>query len=124
MEICRNDTFDKGLVGPAMGPSPLEDTLGMKVACTMLRRSLDPGKWEECLQYVSTRKVRSTYSNMFHTSCHIRRILVMAYKTSKVYQRDCPTYGYWFECFSLGYHKGMGDKAVSDCGLLIGISTK
>jgi hypothetical protein len=121
MEFCGDDVFDTGSVGPAMGPFPLEDTLGMKVACTMLRRSLDPGKWEECLQFASTRKVRSTYSNMFHASCRVGRISVMAYETSKVYQTDCPTYGYWFERFTLGCHKRMGDKVVSDYGLSIEI---
>ena len=121
MEACGDDVFDSGSVGPAMGPFPLEDTLGMKVACTMLRRSLDPGKWEEYLQYASTRKVRSTYSNMFHASCQVGRVSVMAYETSKVYQTHCPTYGYWFERFSLGCHKRMGDKVVSDYGLSIEI---
>jgi hypothetical protein len=102
-----------------MGLLPLEDTLGMKVAYTMLRRSLDPGKWEECGQYASTRKVRSMYSNMFHASCHIGRIPVIAYETSKVYQTDCPAYGYCFERFSLRCHKRMGDKVVSDYSLSI-----
>ncbi len=41
----------------------------------------------------------------------------MAYETSKVYQTDCPTYGYWFERFTLGCHKRMGDIVVSDYAL-------
>jgi hypothetical protein len=50
MDVCGDDMFDLGSVGLAMGPFPLEDTLSMKVACNMLRKSLDPDKWEECLQ--------------------------------------------------------------------------
>jgi hypothetical protein len=45
MEQCGED-IGLGLVAPAMGPFPLEDTFGMRVACALLKRFLDPGKWE------------------------------------------------------------------------------
>ena len=37
-------------VVPPMGPYPLQDTFGMKVACCTLLKSLEPGKWEETMQ--------------------------------------------------------------------------
>ena len=43
MEACRENIRIKP-VSPPMGPFPLEDSFGMKVACTLLRRSLDPGE--------------------------------------------------------------------------------
>jgi hypothetical protein len=46
MEFYGDNVFGSGSVGTLMGPFPLEDTLGIKVACAMLRRSLDPRKWE------------------------------------------------------------------------------
>jgi hypothetical protein len=108
-------------IGPPMGPFPLEDSFGMKVACTLLRRSLDPGKWEKFIQFGTARKVRSVYSNMFHASCQVGQVSVMAYETSKTYHTHCPTYGYWFERFILGCHKRMGDLVVSDCALSVEI---
>jgi hypothetical protein len=51
MEVLGDDMFDlMGMVGPATRQFRLEDTPSMKVACTKLWRSLDPGKCEECLQ--------------------------------------------------------------------------
>jgi hypothetical protein len=120
MEEAGEDVgFDS--IGPPMGPFPLEDTFGMKVACTLLRRSLDPGKWEKYIQFGTARKVRSVYSNMFHASSQVGQVSVMAYETSKTYHTHCPTYGYWFERFILGCHKRMGDMVVSDCALSIEI---
>jgi hypothetical protein len=55
---------------------------------------------------------RSTYSNVFHALCQVRRFSVMAYETSKVYKTHCRTYGYWFERFILGFGKGIGDMVV------------
>ena len=44
---------------PPMGPYPLEDSFGMKVACCTLLKSLEPGKWEATVQYSTTRRLRS-----------------------------------------------------------------
>jgi hypothetical protein len=120
MEQCGED-IGLGLVAPAMGPFPLENTFGMRVACALLKRSLDPGKWETNIQFATARKRRSTYSNVFHASCQVGKVSVMAYETSKTYETHCPTYGYWFERFMLGCHKRMGDMVVSDYALSVEI---
>jgi hypothetical protein len=113
------------LIGLPMGPFPLEDSFGMKVVCTMLRRSLDnPGKWEKYIQFKTARKDPSAYSNMFHASCQVGQLFMMVYETSKTYHTHRPTYGYWFERFILGCHKRMGDMVVSDCALSIRIFKK
>lgn len=52
----------------AMGPFSLEDTLGMGIAVRMLQRSLDKRKYWDTLQFETVRKLRSAYSNIFHTS--------------------------------------------------------
>ena len=54
-------------VGP-MGPYPLEDVVGMKLAIALLVRSLDPGKTERYVQFGTVRSLRSAYSNMYHAS--------------------------------------------------------
>jgi hypothetical protein len=113
METCGEDIGIK-TVSPPMGPFPFEDTFGMKVACTLLRGLLDLGKWEDYIHFSTARRVRSAFSNVYHATCQVGRVSVMAYKTSKTYHMECPTYGYWFEPFMLECHKRMGDMVVSD----------
>jgi hypothetical protein len=104
-------------VGPTMGPFPLEDKFGMKVACVLLARSLDPGKNERYIQFSTARKIRCAFSNAYHASRMLMEATVMAYETSKTYATRCPTYGYWFERFILGRHKRMGGIVNSDYAL-------
>jgi hypothetical protein len=104
-------------VSPKMGPFPVEDSFGMKIACTILHRTLDPGKHEEHIQFATARKIRSAYSNVYHASRLMKEVTVMAFETNKLYETSCPTYGYWFERFILGCHKRMGDIVVSDYAL-------
>jgi hypothetical protein len=101
-------------VVPPMGPFPLTDTFGMKVACCTLLKSLEPGKWEATVQYSTTRRLRSAFSNFFHASHWGEALSVMAYETQKLITTPCPTYGYWYQRFSLGMHKRMGDVVRSD----------
>ena len=97
-----------------MGPFSLEDMFGMGVAMTMLLRSLDTGKNERTIQYLTMRRLQSAYSNIYNASSSLSNVAVMAKKTRKVFSTDCPTYGYWFERFMKGCHKRMGDEVNSD----------
>jgi len=101
-------------VAPPMGPFPLDDTFGMKIACVTLMKSLAPGKWEATVQYATARRMRSVFSNLFHASYHGESMSVMAYETQKMFTTPCPTYGYWYQRFNLGLHKRMGDVVRSD----------
>ena len=101
-------------VGPPMGPFPLEDTFGMKIACVTLMKSLAPGRWEPTVQYATARRMRSVFSNLFHASYQGESMSVMAYETQKMFTTLCPTYGYWYQRFNLGIHKRMGDVVRSD----------
>jgi hypothetical protein len=118
MERCGED-IGLDTISPEMGPFPVEDTFGMKVACAMLRRSLDPGKWEDTIQFATARKVRSAYSNVYHASAKVGKVAVMAYESTKSFHTTCETYGYWFERFVLGCHKRMGDLVMSDYAVSI-----
>jgi hypothetical protein len=105
MDKCAKD-IGLGLVAPTMGPFLLEDTFNMRVACLLLRRLLDPGKWKAKIQFATARKIRSTYLNVFHSLCQAGRILVMASEISKTYKMHYPMYQYWFKRFCvLGCHK-------------------
>jgi len=118
---CRNSIglggSDSGI--PKLKPFPVEDTFGMGIACIMLERSLDPGKWEDTIQFATARKIRSAYSNLYHASANVGNVSVMAYESTKTYHTTCETYGYWFERFILGCHKRMGDLVMSDYAVSI-----
>jgi hypothetical protein len=68
MEVA-GDEMGFDTKGPPTGPFPLEDSLGMKLACTLLRSSLHPGKWEKFIQFGTAQKIRSVYSNMRFMPC-------------------------------------------------------
>jgi hypothetical protein len=104
-------------ISPPLGPFLIENTFRMKAACVLLQRSLDSGKTERFIQFSTARKIGSTYSNVYHSSQELSRVTVMAHKLSKTYSTECPTYGYWFEKFILGWHKRMGDVGCSDFAL-------
>ena len=53
---------------PVMGPFPLEDTFGMVLAVGMLIRSMGKGRYQSTLQFESVKKMRSSFSNMWHAS--------------------------------------------------------
>jgi hypothetical protein len=108
------DALGFDAVAPPMGPFPLDDTFGMKIACVTLMKSLDPGKWENTVQYATARRMRSVFSNLFHASYQGESMSVMAYETQKMFTTPCPTYGYWYQRFNLGLHKRMGDVVRSD----------
>jgi len=96
-------------VMPRMGPYPVGDTFGMKVAVCMLVRSLDPGKNEPTIQFGTMRRLRSAYSNSWNASARGMQGM------------PCPTDGYWFKRFMLGAHKRMGDEVKTDYGISIQI---
>jgi len=101
-----------------MGPFPLEDTFGMAAAIVVLQLSLKPGKYASHLQFGSVRKLRAALSNVYHASVEGQQATVMAKDTRKLVVTKCPTYGEFFERFTKGMHKRMGedirpDKAIS-----------
>ena len=44
-------------VGPPMGLFPVQDSFGMGVAIAILKRSLDPGRNEKTIQFLTTRRI-------------------------------------------------------------------
>jgi hypothetical protein len=107
---------------PRMGPYPLEDTFGMKAACVMLIKSLDTGKYSATVQFSTMRKMRSTFSNIYHASVEgYSSASVLAKDTRKLLVTKCPTYGPWFEHFIRGCHKRMGDIVKPDRALSLEI---
>ena len=93
-----------------MGPFALEDNLGMGIVTCLLRRSLDSDKYRETLQFETVRKLRSVYSNIWHSSRATLTTSVMARDVRKTYITSYPAYSLWHERFILGIHKRMGNE--------------
>jgi hypothetical protein len=62
------DSLGFSNVIPEMGSFPLSDTFGMKVVCCTLLKLLEKGRWEDTVQYVTTRRLRSAFSNFYHSA--------------------------------------------------------
>ena len=94
---------------PEMGPFPLEDNWGMRMAIVTLVRSLDKGRYKDTIQFETARKLRSSFANCWNSSEHALTIGVMAKDRAKTFVTECPTYSLWFEKFIQGLHSRMGD---------------
>ena len=94
---------------PVMGPFPLEDRLGIELAAGMLIHFLDKVRYQSTLQFESARKIRSAYSNMWHSSKLTLTTSVMVKDATKIYVNSCSSYSFWFEPFIVVMHKRMGD---------------
>jgi hypothetical protein len=54
---------------PALGPFPVKDSVGFRVAVGMLLKSLEPGRYnQDYQQYETIRKLRGGYSNLYMAS--------------------------------------------------------
>eukprot|EP00536_Pseudo-nitzschia_multiseries_P013694 jgi/Psemu1/36047/gm1.36047_g len=94
---------------PAQGPLQQEDCWGMKVACAMLLRSLDPGRNAPFVQFETVRKCHSAFTNYVHTCPEG----VGAHLTLQGIGRDFVSTlvanSLWINCFTTGCHRHMGD---------------
>jgi hypothetical protein len=115
-DIAASLGFKDKLFRP-MGPFPLEDTFGMAAAMVMLQASLRPGKYDKFVQFSTVRKFRSSFSNAYHASVEGQQAVVMAKDTRKLTVTKCPTYGEFFERFTRGMHKRMGEIVRPDRAL-------
>ena len=102
---------------PEMGPFPLSDTWGMYIAVVILQRSLDKGVYRDTIQYETSWKLRSVYSNCWGASVHTLQQGMMAQETTKTFVTKCPTYGLWFKRFVKGLHGRMGDDHRPDTAI-------
>jgi hypothetical protein len=93
----------------------------MRAAIVMLEVSLNPGINDETVQYGTVRKFRSAFSNIHKASKEGQLGSVMMKDTMKMSISSCPTDGYFFEKFTKGCHKRMGDVIKPDRALAVEI---
>ena len=99
---------------PPMGPFPLMDTFGMKLAVTVLDRSLDKGKHEAFVQWATFRKIRSTFTNVWQASLFGSKDVVGAYERKKTWISSSPSHQFFYNRFMVGCHKRVGELVKRD----------
>jgi hypothetical protein len=94
----------------------------MMIAVVMIEQSLRSGKRSANIQWNTIRKTRSAFSNYHHTtapSCQLAA-LRRDQGTRQGFSLS-PTYSDWFDRFTVGCHKRMGDDVRPDMAASIGI---
>ena len=99
---------------PKMGPFPLDYTQGVSLVVSILRKSLDKGRYRTTVQFERVRKMTSVYSNIWYAFKHTLTTSVMARDLRKTFVTSGPSYSLWFERFVHGMHKRMGDEVRQD----------
>ena len=94
---------------PPRGPFPIKDSFGMRPAVALLMRSLDRGRNTQTIQYHTMRKMRSHLSNFAHTCPEGISARFVAGEGSGGILSNSPTNTLWFDRFSMGCHRRMGD---------------
>jgi hypothetical protein len=94
----------------------------MKLAVAMLVGSLDPGKTKRHVQFGIVWPLRSAYSSIYHASKEhllVGAFLVLTGGSRKLITITCPSNGFWFDRFMVGYYKQVGQMLVQDLAILI-----
>jgi len=108
-------------VVPALGPFPVEDVVGMKLAMVMVLKSLDPGINADTVQFDTVRQFRSAYSNAYGAGVSQMKVTVYSSAHKKMHGTSCPSDSVWFGRFTLGMEKRLGRQLKQDLGISIGV---
>jgi hypothetical protein len=99
---------------PPMGPWPLEDVTGMKAAIAVLDRSLDPGIYEDNVQWDTFRKQMSTVTNILQAAVGGLENSVGAYERKRMWISNVVSHQFWFSRFMTGIHMRVGQVRKPD----------
>jgi hypothetical protein len=101
---------------PPLGPFPVGDSLGIGVAVAMLLKSLEPGRYNTTYQQFETvRKLQAGYSNIYMALCDgVSSLRTVGGDKVKHHLTYSSTQSKWFEIFSLGCVRHMGQDVRQD----------
>jgi len=110
-----------GGIVPPLGPFPLDDSVGMKLAMAMVLKSLDPGINAATVQFDTVRQLRSAFSNAYGAGTSQLQVSLYSSANKKMHGTSCPSDSEWFARFALGMEKRLGRQLRQDLGLSIGV---
>jgi hypothetical protein len=101
---------------PSLSPFPVCNSLGMGVAVAMLLKSLEPGRYSaRYQQFATVRKLRAGFSNIYMASEEGASCLrTVGGDKAKHQLTYSPTQSLWFERFSQGCVRCMGQGVRQD----------
>ena len=102
---------------PSRGPFPVAESVGMAQACVMLKRTQMDGSYSEYVQYNTTRKHRSAFLNVWHSTPQVLLTSLFSNETRKMKATTCPVYGEWYSRFMQGVNEMMGGDVRPDLGI-------
>jgi hypothetical protein len=97
-----------------MGPFPLEDSLGMRIAIAVLDWLLDPGTYDNFVQWETFQRAHLAVTNISQAGVFGPGALVGAYKRRKMWMSEVFTHSFWFSRFMSGLHKRVGEVKKRD----------
>lgn len=107
--------FHIGSFTPEMGPFPLEDSIGMKAAILLLRRSLDKGRYEAYVQPDTFRKAQATLTNVTRASVvGLGDAIGTTERGPMSWVSDGATHTRWFGRFMVGIKRRVGEVTKQD----------
>ncbi len=109
------------LILPPMGPFPLKDTFGMGAAVAVLDKSMDPGKYEDQVQYATFRKIRSALTNLGQAAFGGLGDVIGAYERNRTWISAVDTHKFFFHRYMTGIHKRVGEEIRRDEPISIGV---
>ncbi len=105
---------------PAVGPFPLRDAFGMGAAVAVLDKSMDPGRYEDQVQWATFRKMRSMLTNMSQAGIQGLGDAIGASDKNRTWVSQGDTHKFFFVRFSTGIHRRVGEDVRRDEPLTIG----
>jgi hypothetical protein len=100
---------------PACGPFPVGDLLGMGVAVAILLKSQEKGRYAASQQFEKLRKLRAAFSNSYMASVEgVSSLRTVGAERAKHHLTHSPTQSQWFERFSQGRVRRMGQEVHQD----------
>ena len=110
---------------PSLGPWPVEDKVGFRVAMAQVRYSQRPGKNEAThLQFDTVRKMRTAYNHVHEVGKAISAVDISGFKGLKgdtFAASKCPTDSRFFQLFTRGLLLRLGRQTRSNWGLDINV---
>ena len=86
----------------------------------MLAKSVEPGRYRNYTQFETLRKLRCAYSNLFHASAlGSGSMSTLGRDTAKTFLSACPSHSLWFERFSKGCLRRMGQEVRQDLAISV-----
>lgn len=102
---------------PTLGPFPSQAVFGVTA---MLAKSLEPGRYKNYRHFETMRKLRSAFSNLFHTSAAGSvSMLTLGRGSAKTFLSLCPSHSLWFERFAKGCLRRMGQEVRQDLAMSV-----